>query len=714
MRLLDRAEQLLSRSIDTTLRHSRKVIGLTLVWILSCAYLSSHIGRTVSIEDQLDPNLESTLDLKRDQKLFGQQQGLGFIVPSATYKDLCILQKLIPDLATEFPDIEKRSDVLGIRQAHFEKGILTYPSVLGDPCLKVGATPFESAPFLDSPWRNSLVSEDTQDFLTVISLPFDARQTESIMKTVQSAFKKEILWTGILAHDFYTDQGMDQSIWQNILIFFIIFVAFRLAFGTFRSCFIYFGTLGVSVLSVYGGMALAGEKLDPLGACLFLMLTVAALEDFVFLSYSQMDDSAAIQTRSAYQALALPCLLTSITTLIAFGSLVLSPLVSIRHFGLWASFGSAMEWVSVFYILPAFTKEFKMISAWTRFDRAWFRNILARFVHRAPSRNVSRLSLLFFIGAIYSVTHARISQTPTEMFPASHPFQKAIDYVRSTRGWVADARVVFESGVSLDKKNQVLAQIKDDPLVVKIERFKDLEDYVSRPVTDPLLKALISREIRSASYASSFLAASGEEQAFLYLETTTTQKVNLLRDRVSKLCPASECFITGEFIAYADFSKHLLQTLFDSLAVSLFLVAIVLGYLTYALGEMKHFGKLIITSFWGPAVLLTCISAFGISINFITCIVASVLVGLTGDNAIQFLLAKKEGSLKTGIERRGHSAIQCSIIMAACTLSFAISYFEPARTLGYLLSSGFIFALLGDFWILQGFLQGEPDQGKSE
>ena len=134
------------------------------------------------------------------------------------------------------------------------------------------------------------------------------------------------------------------------------------------------------------------------------------------------------------------------------------------------------------------------------------------------------------------------------------------------------------------------------------------------------------------------------------LNTTNTEKINDLRIK-SNLCPTNLCWIGGEIVAFADFSKSLIQTLFDSFFISLILVGIVIFYLAWASG-IKNYFSLIISSFWGPAVILCLIYAFDLSINFVTCIIASTLVGLTGDNAIQFIFASKNQELELGMKSR--------------------------------------------------------------
>jgi predicted RND superfamily exporter protein len=243
--------------------------------------------------------------------------------------------------------------------------------------------------------------------------------------------------------------------------------------------------------------------------------------------------------------------------------------------------------------------------------------------------------------------------------------------------------------------------VSKEKSVEKIEHQRLAFNFITHKVDDPLARKMVQTEFEHSKFAERYLSSSRDERVILYLKTTNTQKLNELRSSVAHLCPEHECWVGGEIIAFADFSRSLIHTLFDSFFLSLVLVAIVLAYLAWASGK-HHYFSLIIASFWGPAVILCLIYAFDLSINFVTCIIASTLVGLTGDNAIQFIFASKENSLEKGIEERGPSSLYCALTMGLCSLVFLGSYFEAPKVLGVLLAAGFFFSLIGDVWILNG------------
>lgn len=106
--------------------------------------------------------------------------------------------------------------------------------------------------------------------------------------------------------------------------------------------------------------------------------------------------------------------------------------------------------------------------------------------------------------------------------------------------------------------------------------------------------------------------------------------------------------------------------------------------------------------------MVLVVALFQVEINFLTAIFSSILVGICGDNAIQFLLASRKKNLSENIDSRGPGALIIAFIMFCAGLSFLMSYFQPVRILGVLLSFGLLSALIGDLWGLRLLIVKKP------
>jgi predicted RND superfamily exporter protein len=162
--------------------------------------------------------------------------------------------------------------------------------------------------------------------------------------------------------------------------------------------------------------------------------------------------------------------------------------------------------------------------------------------------------------------------------------------------------------------------------------------------------------------------------------------------------------------------RSIASTLYESLIISIVLVALVLLLLVVLRvpkGQRAWQAvTLLLASFWGPAAVLLILAISQIPLNMVTAICASVVVGLTGDNAIQFLFGRERGprALADAVELKSEAAILTGAMMAALSLVFLMSYFQPPRTLGILLALSFVICLWGDLNLLRLML----DRSKSK
>lgn len=694
------------------LKNARTVIFLTLVVFLVFGFFFNSLTQIVSIEDQLDPDMTSTLELKRLNDLFGAESSLGFIFePKGPYfqvSDLCLLQTGMNNTIFSHGRVEGFTSPFKLRRAADSDGSLSYLRVLPSFCEEAGAEGNPLRNLLGTPWKSVLTDTQARDVMYSIRLnrlekpgrfgTFDPQAVEDLIAGIKQNIPMQPWITGSSAQQYFVMKGMEQSQALNILVVIVIWLSFRLLFGTWRSGAIFLFSLIFTATIVFGLAGMMGYGVDPLSSCLFMMIAVSSIEDFIFVSYYRLNNSGGYF--NSFFKLIVPSFFTSLTTMMGFASLVISDLQSIRRFGILAALGALTEWIFIFLIVPCFMKVFPSWRGWVNKEKSRFYEFSLSVVKKKPPLWLVRVSLLVFVGAYFSIQNFRLSQTPSEIFPVDHIFQQSIEYIKKSRGWVANVSLVFESHVTDAEKVKIVNELSQDPLVSRLESYAQAFDYVSSNVKSAKTKELVSFEMSYTDLMKRYKTKAGEERVLFYLKTTNTAEINRFREKVKLRCDKN-CWLAGEFVGFADFSTALIKTLFDSLFLSLILVGLIIYYLVWV-QKKKVFIPVIVSALWGPAWMLVLIYAFDLSVNFITCIVASTLVGLTGDNAIQYLLGGDD--LSEGIEKRGVGSVQCALIMAACCLTFVGSYFEPPRTLGLLLASGFLLSLFGDLWVLKALL----------
>jgi predicted RND superfamily exporter protein len=362
-----------------------------------------------------------------------------------------------------------------------------------------------------------------------------------------------------------------------------------------------------------------------------------------------------------------------------------------------------LEWVVTLLCLPAFLRVVLKEKSWVDKNKV-VKFLPIGFINRIslPPIVCKMLLLIFFI-APFTFNHMNISDVPTNLFKVGNPFRESIQYLFETRSFKGDVSLVFNDLSQEAFNRSILKKLKLHPNVARIEDPYEIMDFYTKNLDHgdiSLMKDSLKRTPQLKRFFSDHRA-----RAIVYLKDVELGSIALMRKQVKEeFCPNRECALAGLLVAYADFSQSVSQTLISSFSLSFVLVILTITVLAYFTSNMRYLFQLLTSSMWGVAVTLTVLSCFQIKINFVTSVVISVLVGMNGDNTIQFILAGMDQGIERGIENRAEGSIITSILLIGASMTFLFHYFEPPTMFGYLLMFGFLTALVGDLFILKGLL----------
>jgi hypothetical protein len=505
----------------------------------------------------------------------------------------------------------------------------------------------------------------------------------------------EVRLSGAAAFEWHALVAQDSITVLNLVVVALILVSFRVLLGTWRSGILMTLVIAWAGAMVYGGMALAGIPVDLLSTGLFLMLAVAAVEDMVFVAWERLAHGA--PWRRAFRTLLLPGALTSLTTVVGFASLCTADLALVRRFGLWGAVGASLEWVATFLLLPALLQLAPRLRAFTDRSRALSTSHAERLAGRRVPRWAARAAPLVLLLAALGATRLDFTDSPSAFFPEGHPFREALGYTARTRGWMGDLQVVFPENASM---GEVKARSRQLAALPGVAQVLDPGAVLAAWTGDDRLAIFeLASELGPAA-SGGLVAPSGRMRATVFVADEQLATVSGVRDGVLRLLAGTDGFPAGDLVSYADFGEAVPRTLLQSLGTCLLLVGLLIALL-YRSAGLGWGGRAVLASAFGPATALLAVWLLGIHVNFVTAVFASVLVGLTGDNAVQFACAAHGGSLRGAMARRGGAAVLVTVVMALCGLTFLGSAFVPPRILGVLLAGGLVAALMGDVWILR-------------
>ncbi len=674
----------------------------------------------ITVDKLINRHFETSQDFFRmkDEFKLGTNALVIFQKPDVPFneKELCLIRKWAVTSPLQIPILQNTMSPLFLRQAEYKKGADGFDQLLFNNIVPLDCSnPLSENPLIalnNTPWKGLLAREDQKDFMHEFNLEdrgeqdFEIKTVPSAAQTLMSsAPEMKTYWLGDASYQFFMAKGLQINNALNGIIALFILFFFRCFFGTWKSGFILIGTLLYSSLILFSLMSIFHIPIDILNNCLILLLTVSSLGDFAFLTHHQLNN-ANEPWMNAFKKLVTPSFFTSFTTFIGFVSLYTSDIDVIKRLGVWAGISGMLEWFTVMFVLPPVLKV-------TLKDRSWVNNekriniLPLHLLERIkPKKKISLLLLSLLIFLPFTFHRIYISDVPSELFKKDNPFRQGIEYLQQTRGFKGDVSLVFNDKGRVAINNEIIEKLRKHPNVARIDSPYEIKNFLLNNLNEeqkPLVEDGLKTTIQYQRFFSDKRA-----RAVIYLKEIEMKDMNVMRHTISReLCPNQECALAGALVAYADFSQMVPETLLDSFLLSLLLVFLCLFGLAYYTGNLKRFPALFATSLWGVGVTLILMAGLQVRVNFVTCVVVSILVGMTGDNTIQYILGSMdsdEDPLMNGIKERSGGSVITTFIMMMCSTIFFFYYFEPPRVFGGLLIFGFLASLAGDLWLLQGLL----------
>jgi uncharacterized protein len=727
-KLLHQIRKGLLLSYRHSLRRPKTVLSLFAATTILSLGLASQLRILLLTDEMIDPEFSTYHQLEHLNANFPEKNTAVLIVRPQTEGStigksaLCDVRRWAQDLAETQDNLVEVTSSFGVRILSYDHGVLKPKRLLSVDCaapndpesssIQAGLTALH-----DSPWGMLLTSPTAND----IALQFQFRDTEKnpfwlypsdelkfrpeTMISIVDSFRAEVesrhpeirgTWGGVATFEAFYKQAFDQTNVLNGLSIVIILLVTRFLFGTFRSGFLYLISLIAAVAPIYGGMALTKAPIDNLSSCIALMVMIAALEDFMFVGlYLQKKVGP---WRSAYRKFLIGSFFTTLTTFVGFGSLALADLSILRRFGIWAAIGSLMQFVTVFYLLPAMIKTFPYFESSFRGPAPKWKWLTTFKNFRLPSIMGYGTAIIFTL-SLFGLGRIVVEDAPTRVFNDNHPTNVSARELTQARGWQTYLSLIFKNPEEREFNRTVIEGLKRQSGVVAIENQIEIDSYLKKEIPETYHPTV--DQLWTLSGASKRLHSqdSGEDRAIVYISTQDIENTNRLSKWVADRC-GEKCYLAGSLVSYSEFGERVLSTLMSSLLISLGLVSLILIFLCLA-KDVRPVFPIVASATWGPLAMIFYFVAFKVPIFYITSMFASILVGLAGDNSIQFIFSRAKRDPLEGVQSLGASAVIIILSMSALSTVMFFSEFAALQKLGVLMICGFILMLFGDIAILR-------------
>lgn len=509
-------------------------------------------------------------------------------------------------------------------------------------------------------------------------------------------------WIGPGDYQWYILEGFKFSRYVNLAMIVFMMISLRVFFGTWLAGFIYCGTLFISGIWVYGLKGLIGSSYDVLATGLTLLLAISSLEDFTFTCYDQIQSK---DWRKSILKIAVPSFYTSLTTMVGFLALRSSEVEAIQRMGVWAAWGSLVQWVLLFIFIPSLLQQFPALRLWGNPKKALGVSLFSHSVFKSMPKKISLLSLLIYPLAILLYPQLNYNESPQNLFPKEQEYSKGISYIMDAKGWVTNASLLFERNIPHremeDIVDQIMATTEGKSIIVKQESPWSIKKWIA---SEGNLDSLESESYFNMSKTSEqYIDENEQVRSLFFLKDAAFESVSGLKKISDNICKG-RCHLGGEAVAYAEFAGLVPRSMIDSLFSSLIQVSLVICFIAFAQNKEKYIPSLLLAAYWGPFFIIMLLASMHSTLDFWKSMFASILIGLAGDNAIHYLFGSENKNIDAGIEDRGAASIITALLMAFAALIYLGSYFNAPKEFGVILFTGLIASLFGELWLFQGLM----------
>jgi predicted RND superfamily exporter protein len=434
-----------------------------------------------------------------------------------------------------------------------------------------------------------------------------------------------------------------------------------------------------------------------------------------------------------------PATLTALTTALGFGSLAVSPIASIRTFGLFAALGVVASLLLGVLGLPAALRVLQPAPG-----RAASADGVERVLSgagRLSSRHggaVLAVTALLCAAAALALPRLRISTHDGEFFPDAHPLNQAYDFIEARLAGVTPLEVMVEAdtpgGLREPRAIRLLSDLQDF-LAEQPETIRgvSLADWIAeaRDAIEPADERTRPLDAESLARAAFVLEATSRDDLPFWVQDDWTvarvssRSVGLDSDQNDLLLRRLETFadarlaeepglrvtFTGLVPVFARMEQYLLQSQVRSFAIAFLCVFAVylieLRSLTLALVAL-------VPNLVAILLMLGSMGALQIPLDVVTVMVASVNLGIIDDETIHVLHAVREArseglgaeaAVAAGIARTGRDVIFTCAVLGLGFGTLMLSEFRPTAHFGGLTALTIAIALAADLVLLPTLLR---------
>jgi hypothetical protein len=554
-----------------------------------------------------------------------------------------------------------------------------------------------------------------------------------------------------------------QKVKHELFLFVLISIAVAafIMFLFFRSIRVIFSSLlivGISIIWVMGTLVLFGYKITILTGVIPSRIVIIVIENCIYIlnKYHWEYRIHGNKMRALSQVIhriGFASLMTNAATALGFAAFILVPNQMLREFGVITSINIMVLYLLTITLLPIILSliEAPAPKHIKHLDNNFFGAVLDKVIYLISNRRnmiygiAASLVVVGFIGLSMMKTSGKV----VDDFRSDDPTLLDLKFFEHNFGGV----MPFEISVDTKKRNGILTY----STLQKIDRLQNAINEHPE-FSKPLSLIEVFKFARQAYFngdSSKFSLPTSMEKNFIFgyipqnvqggNEKAGSTGTNLLKSFVDStkqitrisyqmadvgtnhmdslmadILPQVDSIfdkakfdvkVTGNSVVYAKGTNFLIKNLFESVIIAIILISILMAFLFVSF-------RMILVSMVPniiPLIITAAIMGFsGIPIKPSTIIVFSIALGISVDNAIQYLsryrheLKQNNGAIKisalNALREAGFSMIYTSIVLVLGFSVFIVSEFGGTQALGVLISTTLLIAMFFNVMVLPSLL----------
>jgi hypothetical protein len=547
-----------------------------------------------------------------------------------------------------------------------------------------------------------------------------------------------------------------QKIKRELFMFILMSTAIAalIMFLFFRSVKVVISSLlvvGISIMWVMGSLVLFNFKITILTGVIPSLIVIIVIENCIYIlnKYHWEYKSHGNKLRAlsqVIQRIGFASLMTNAATALGFAAFILIPNQMLREFGIITSINVMVLYGLTIILLPiifSFQRPPKPKHV-KHLDSNFFGAVLDKIIYLISFRRTLIYSIaggLVLVG-IVGVSMMKTSGKIVDDFRDDDPIYLDLKFFENNFGGV----MPFEISVDTKKKNGALVHSN----IQKIDQMQQMINQYPE-FSKPLSLAEVFKFARQSYYggdSSKYSLPSSMERNFILgylpknMQSTGTDLLQSFLDSTKQITRVSfqmadvgtkhmdslmtkirpqvdsifdpakfDVKLTGNSVVYAKGTNFLIKNLFESVGIAILLISLLMALLFSSL-------RMILVSMIPniiPLLITAAIMGFaGIPIKPSTIIVFSIALGISVDNAIQYLsryrheLKITNGDIKKSallaLHEAGFSMIYTSIVLVLGFSVFIVSEFGGTQALGILISTTLLIAMFFNVMVLPSLL----------